>query len=184
MTISKRAGLTYQNNGVIPGGTTNQVLAKASNTDYDLKWVTGGSGSSPLTTKGDIYTYSTGDDRLPVGLDNQVLTADSTQTTGLRWATVSSGSSAFTEVEINLGGSARTTGNFTIGGLSGLTTGKPVNIFQAVGPYTGKGTLADEAEMDNVSVKASVTAADTITAYWNADGYVKGNFKFNYLVGA
>jgi len=32
--------------GVASGGTTGQVLAKASNTDYDTEWVTGGGGSS------------------------------------------------------------------------------------------------------------------------------------------
>ena len=107
---------------------------------------------------------------------------DIADVTGLQAAL--DGIGTLTTVEIDLGSAARTAGNFTISGLSGLTIGKPVNIFQAVGPYTGKGTSADEAEMDNVSVKASVTAADTITAYWNADGFVKGNFKFNYLVGA
>lgn len=45
---------------------------------------TGGS-SSPLTTKGDIYVYSTANTRLPVGTNGQVLKADSTQTTGLAW---------------------------------------------------------------------------------------------------
>lgn len=71
--------------GTIPGGTTSQALIKASNSDYDIAW---GSvaGSSPLTTKGDVYTFSTVDARLPVGTDTFVLTADSSQATGLKWA--------------------------------------------------------------------------------------------------
>jgi len=54
------------------------------------------SGSvSPLTTKGDVWGFSTVDARIPVGADGNVLTADSTQTLGVKWATAS-GSSPLT----------------------------------------------------------------------------------------
>ena len=47
--------------------------------------------TSPLTTKGDVYTFSTVDARLAVGANDTVLTADSTAATGLKWATPASG---------------------------------------------------------------------------------------------
>ena len=48
-------------------------------------------GASPLTTKGDVYTFSTSDARLGVGTNGQVLTADSSEATGLKFATPTSG---------------------------------------------------------------------------------------------
>lgn len=51
----------------------------------------GGGSSSPLTTKGDVYVYSTTNDRLPVGTDGQVLSSDSTQATGLKWIALAGG---------------------------------------------------------------------------------------------
>ena len=49
-------------------------------------WVNIDSGStSPLTTKGDLYTYSTTDARLGVGSNGDSLVADSAATTGLRY---------------------------------------------------------------------------------------------------
>ena len=50
--------------------------------------------ASPLTTKGDVYTYDTGNQRLGVGANGLVLTADSTTATGLSWAAGGGGASA------------------------------------------------------------------------------------------
>lgn len=44
-----------------------------------------GGGSSPLTTKGDVWGYSTVDARIPIGSNGKVLTADSGQALGLKW---------------------------------------------------------------------------------------------------
>src|SRR5882724_3877229 len=49
--------------------------------------------SSPLTTKGDLFTFTTVNARLPVGTNGQCLTAQSAQTTGLQWAACGGGTS-------------------------------------------------------------------------------------------
>ncbi len=48
-------------------------------------------GTSPLTTKGDLYGFSTVNARIAVGANGYVLTADSTQTLGVKWAAASGG---------------------------------------------------------------------------------------------
>jgi len=47
--------------------------------------------ASPLTTKGDLYGFSTLDARIPIGANDTVLTADSTQSLGLKWAAPAGG---------------------------------------------------------------------------------------------
>jgi hypothetical protein len=54
-------------------------------------WTNVDTGASPLTTKGDLYGYSTTNARVAVGTNGQVLTADSTAATGVAWATPSGG---------------------------------------------------------------------------------------------
>lgn len=103
----------------LKGGTTGQVLAKASATDLDFTWVTdaagditgvtagtgisGGGTSGTVTVtnsmataidaKGDLIGGTGADtfSRLAVGTNGHVLTADSTTATGLKWAAVAAG---------------------------------------------------------------------------------------------
>jgi hypothetical protein len=48
----------------------------------------GGGTVSPLTTKGDLFTYSSTSTRLAVGINGQYLSASSTAATGLAWSSV------------------------------------------------------------------------------------------------
>jgi hypothetical protein len=98
-------------------------------------------------------------------------------------ASVTGGSLTLTTVEVDLGSSPRRSGSFSITS-SGLITNKAVSIQQAVGPYTGKGTLPDETEMDMLIVTGITTSATNIQCYWNCPTFVKGNFKFNYIISA
>jgi hypothetical protein len=77
----------------LKGGTTGQILAKASNTDLDYTWVAQDDSNAIqnaiVDAKGDLIAATAADTpaRLAVGTDGQVLTASSGAATGLTWAT-------------------------------------------------------------------------------------------------
>lgn len=97
--------------------------------------------TSPLTTKGDLYTYSTTNARLGVGTNGQILTADSAEVTGLKWTTVA-GSGDVSKV------------------------GTPLN--NQVGVWTGDGTIEGDVALTFDTVTDTLTTgilnASSLTA--------------------
>jgi hypothetical protein len=75
---------TANTNTRLPIGTAGQVLAVSGG--GVPAWTTT-ADVTPLTTKGDLFTFTTVDARLGVGANGTVLTADSAEATGLKWAT-------------------------------------------------------------------------------------------------
>jgi len=68
--------------------TGNLALSIVGDQLYFAGNIIGGGTASPLTTKGDLYTFTTTNARQPVGLNGEALIADSSSPTGLSWAVV------------------------------------------------------------------------------------------------
>jgi hypothetical protein len=99
---------------------------------------------SPLTTKGDIFTFSTSDARLPVGADGYFLKADSSETTGLKWEALPSSVQSINSQT----GSSQT--------LTTGTSGTDFNIISASNTHTF-----------NLPLASATTTGKLSSADWN-----------------
>jgi hypothetical protein len=94
MVFADSAARTTALSGVLAEGMMSYLQDTDSVEVYNgSAWVAVGGGglTSPLTTKGDIWVYGTGDTRLPVGTNGHTLVADSSTATGLAYAAPAAG---------------------------------------------------------------------------------------------
>lgn len=125
-------------NSLVALGTTapGSAITKDGSGNFVNTVISG--GGSPLTTKGDLYTYSTVDARLPIGTNGYVLTADSAEATGMKWAAVS-GTGTVTSVSV-------VSANGFAGSVATATTTPAITLSTTItGLLKGNGTAISAA---------------------------------------
>jgi hypothetical protein len=131
---------TSNTNTRLPIGTTGQVLTVAGGVP---SWASP-SDQTPLTTKGDLFTFTTTDARLGVGTNGHVLTADSAESTGLKWAAPAGGGKVLQVVM----------GTTTTGASNSTTTFADTNLSASITPSSATSKVLVMAMNGSISKSA------------------------------
>jgi hypothetical protein len=159
----------------LKGGTTGQVLAKASGTDLDFSWVAQDDSNAIqnaiVDAKGDLIAATAADTpaRLAVGTNGQILTADSTAATGIKWATPAS--SSFPAFSAYKSGGTQTLSNSVYTKITFATESFDTNSNYDTGTSRFTPTVSGYYEV-NVLIDMAVGASSFMQAFIYKNGTI------------
>jgi hypothetical protein len=172
----------------LKGGTTGQVLSKASNTDMDFTWTADASGipATIIDAKGDLIAGTAADTaaRLAVGTNGQTLVADSTAATGLKWATASGGGKVLQVVTATYSTQTTTNSlsfvdtNLTASITPSANTSKIV-VLVCIGYQAGNGSISQQAIQYQVLRGATQISKSALLGYTGSALYNSGQYSAN-----
>ena len=139
----------------LKGGTTGQILAKASGTDLDFNWVADAGFTNPMTTTADLIYSSSGSTpaRLGIGTAGQVLQVNS-GATAPEWAASAGGGFTYTSYSPSF--TNLTVGNGSWAYAVYAQSGKMVH-------YIGKFDLGSTSSVSgNITISLPVTASSNM----------------------
>lgn len=143
-------------------GTSGQVLAVSGG--GVPAWTTT-ADVTPLTTKGDLFTFTTVDARIGVGTNETRLVADSAQATGLKYVADTTNYAIAAKADLLVGTAADTVAALTVGTngqvLTADSTVSPTGLKWATPASGGKVLQVVQATYATQTNSGSATFADT-----------------------
>jgi hypothetical protein len=170
----------------LKGGTTNQVLAKNSNTDMDFKWVADAAGmTNPMTTTGDTIYSSSGSTpaRLGIGSTGQVLTVSG----GIpSWASPAGGGKILQVVQATYSTTTNSTSStFADTGLTASITpssaSSKVLVFFSITYRKNEGDAANRVGFKLFRGATDLGVQMLDMGYMNSATIMQGQMMMNYL---